>query len=369
VLLVVTTFCLYIMTTDEIDRNIIKALSEYEILSSQDLKDKIESKDYLNRTLSPDTYSSHMKNLVAEKVLEKNFENPRHGLKWIFYSLTESAKEEYLFQILEIKSKTKNKKIDLKKESDEEKRQKMYHLLFFLETQDHPVYELHTDQQLEDFLSKVNVAKNELKVEGEEIRAAFTTSWAPYRRLIPIDETLNVEPITSITPPYRVFITRYKLPNSYVRIWEERYAYYDYAGETAVRKELEGLKKKIEGLRDSNVSISLWRYAVPGISMSDLLNYKRYLFKHIYFTWDEAQRAFDLLKQKEIIKPVCVFFDEIRYSITDQALREVIIDCWNVFGTIEEIMMLTWLYLRKPKDREIKHATAFYGYKTTLKNI
>lgn len=118
---------------------------------------------------------------------------------------------------------------------------------------------------------------------------------------ITIDETLQVEPIDAITPPYRLSITTYDIPKSEIRIWKETYSYFDY------------------------------------------------------------NDTIDLLKQKGIIRWVYTFRGESRFSIADEFLSKAIIDCWNVFGIIDEITILTLKYLRRSSKEERNRMRYFHG--------
>src|SRR6266852_9486652 len=89
------------LNSEKIDSNIFKALYSFDRLYSEDLKKKIESKEYLGYTLSPDTYSSHLKNLIAYGKIKKRYDEPRQGLKWVSYELPETTKEESFFDVLQ----------------------------------------------------------------------------------------------------------------------------------------------------------------------------------------------------------------------------------------------------------------------------
>jgi hypothetical protein len=347
------------LNSEKIDRNIFKALYSFGRLYSEDLKKKLESKEYLGYALSPDTYSSHLKNLVADAKIKKTYDEPRQQLKWVSYELTEIAKEESFFDVLQVKSNTKQKNSITR----EEKNQKIYHLLFFFQTLGRIVYEL-PNGDFRQLLSKLKMEDNDLKIiENDILRQVTTASWLPFRNFLQIDKDLVVESISSITPPYRIFVTRYSIPDRRIKIWQERYAYFDPDGQTRMRPGLAGLKKKVRGIRDSDNSIKIWRYAIPGVSVTDLLNQERDFFKHIDFTYDEAQKAFDLLKKKGRIKQTYTFLHEPRFIIADKALADAITNCWKIYSIVEEMMILTWLYLRSPTYGEMRHVVSFYGDK------
>jgi nitroimidazol reductase NimA-like FMN-containing flavoprotein (pyridoxamine 5'-phosphate oxidase superfamily) len=73
------------------------------------------------------------------------------GLKWVSYSLTDSAKEEELYKVLQLESKRQNKRIKklriTKYSNEEEKNLTMYHLLFVLGSIGYRIYAICTNKQ------------------------------------------------------------------------------------------------------------------------------------------------------------------------------------------------------------------------------
>ena len=51
----------------ELNHAVMKILDRVEHLSNKKLKEMIESKEYLGKTLSPDTFYSHLKDMIADK--------------------------------------------------------------------------------------------------------------------------------------------------------------------------------------------------------------------------------------------------------------------------------------------------------------
>lgn len=99
----------------KIDKIIIEVLYEYEISrKSGELKYQIEK--ILCRTISPDTYSAHMNNLIKEKIVIKD--DKGRG-KEIFYSLSEYGK------------KLKKLKL-LRTDPDQDQFREIYANLFFI---------------------------------------------------------------------------------------------------------------------------------------------------------------------------------------------------------------------------------------------
>lgn len=356
---------------DKIDRTIIKALFENNTLSANELKRQVE-KSY--KKVWPSVFSFHRERLLKQKLINKN-DTGRRGSK-VYYFLTENTKQEYLAGILELRfdkgdggTKRRRTQNSIEKENEALKRQKMFLLLFFFGTVDRPVYDLRSEQELKQFLSNHGLSKNDLKVikegngEDEVLRATFTTAHPMHRLQIVIDNQLDVWPLSNITPPYRLYITRYEPILGRIKIWKERYAYFDYDDHTSIRTELNKIRKSMKNDFNggSNIQLYLYRYTLPGISAADLLNHKKFVFEHIDLTVEEVQKVLALLLEKRMLYEVFKFRGQSRFSITDSALEEVIADCWDILQIVREIAFITWMYLRKPNELERKWLAVFYG--------
>jgi len=184
-----------------------------------------------------------------------------------------------------------------------------------------------------------------------------------YHAQFVIDKELAVWPLSYVTPPYRLSVTRYEPISGGIKIWKERYAYFDYNEHTSIRIELNKIRQKMKSGFDggSNIQLYLYRYTLPGISAADLLNHKRFVFEHIDLTGEEVQKALAFLLEKKMIRKVLEFAKEPRFSIAEPALEEVIADCWDILQIVREIAFTTWMYLRKPNELERKWLAVFYG--------
>jgi hypothetical protein len=85
------------------------------------------------------------------------------------------------------------------------------------------------------------------------------------------------------------------------------------------------------------------------------------VFQHINLSKEGVKRAFALLKEKGLIRLAFVFQEEERYDIADEKLAKVIASCWQVFNTVLEALIMTWLYVRESRDTERKWLSILYG--------
>jgi predicted transcriptional regulator len=355
---------------DKIDKAIIKALYQNNTLSANELRRQVD-KSY--KRVWPSVFSFHRETLLEQALIDKNDTGRRGGR--VYYFLTEKAKDEYRADILELRlskednvSKRRRSQNSIE-ESEALKHQKMFLLLFFFGTVDRPVYQLRTEDELKQFLSNFRLSKNDIKVieEGngrrEDLTAIFTTPRLMYRMQIIIDNQLAVWPVSSITPPYRLYITQYEPILGRIKIWKERYAYFDYDDHTSIRRELNKIRHSIKNDFNggSNIQVYLYRYNLPGISAADLLNHERFVFEHIDLTGEEVKRALTVLLEKGMICKVFEFDREPRFSIAEPALEEVITNCWEILQTVREIAFTTWMYFRGPTEPERKWLAVFYG--------
>ncbi len=370
-----------------LDKSIIRALNADSELSYNEIHRRV-NKDY--RMVADTVLSYHLQILEQQKKYISGRIIRDKGVR-VYYSLTDKARQQYQFGVLEfsptITKEGKIKKIKGNKfqteETEESKRKKMYMLLFFIGTVNHPIYLPKSKKEFQDFLSEIGLADivnehddidiwlKQIPKRSERIILATNTETQLSDTLfLPIDDNVQALPIPSITPPYRLFITLYSVPMHRVTFWKEEYAYFDYSSEyekEAWRPELEEFRKQIKKktVKAKNITVEAYRYTVPGISISDLLNKDRsFAFEYIDINQQEAQEAFSLLKENGLLKAEFEFMGETRYSIADESLIEVISACGDVSVTLYDAMTMTWFYIRGPTELERQWLATFFGHKT-----
>ena len=83
------------------------------------------------------------------------------------------------------------------------------------------------------------------------------------------------------------------------------------------------------------------------------MNPERFPFKNTLFTPTQIQKAFDSLLMLKVIKPIGTVDGEIRYTLTDESLKDLVVDCWQVHNWIIQKMNLKWMYeTKKPVRRK-----------------
>ncbi|MGN6631022.1 MAG: hypothetical protein ACTHKP_02120 [Nitrososphaeraceae archaeon] len=233
----------------KIDKIIIEVLYEYEISrKSGELKYQIEK--ILCRTISPDTYSAHMNNLIKEKIVIKD--DKGRG-KEIFYSLSEYGK------------KLKKLKL-LRTDPDQEQFREIYANLFFyciLQGQ-----EYNTDD-LPQLLVDIEVSSKDLKIERiDEVG----------------DRPIIRDPINAGETQLRFnIVTHYRaMRNVYIR-------------EFTIYNE----NKVNGGIKEYT---TYW-YTVPGMSLENFIGRIPDFKPKI----EDLRRAFELLSNEDLIRPLWNF--------------------------------------------------------------
>jgi hypothetical protein len=148
---------------------------------------------------------------------------------------------------------------------------------------------------------------------------------------------------------------------------------YDNQGKIILKRVIRKDEKERIKLGREKVKIndfSYYYYMLPagGVSVSDLVDYKEFVFEHTGLTHEEVTKCFEILKGMDIIRPTKVLFGEIRYSfnpVYDQ-LKKLLREYWSIQGTIFAKMNRIWLYIRKPTLEEQKWLELFYGEKRAM---
>lgn len=268
----------------KIDKIIIEVLYEYEISrKSGELKYQIEK--ILCRTISPDTYSAHMNNLIKEKIVIKD--DKGRG-KEIFYSLSEYGK------------KLKKLKL-LRSDPDQDQFREIYANLFFyciLQGQ-----EYNTDD-LPQLLIDIGVSSKDLKIERiDEVG----------------DRPIVKDSINAGETQLRFnIVTHYRaIRNVYIR-------------EFTIYNE----NKVNGGIKEYT---TYW-YTVPGISLENFIGRIPDFKPKI----EDLRRAFELLSNEDLIRPFMEFQGETRYVFSDDALADLVKDLTMFENLEQELINYKW---------------------------
>ena len=108
---------------------------------------------------------------------------------------------------------------------------------------------------------------------------------------------------------------------------------------------------------------------LPGISPHDKQKITGHVFEHILIqntqTEYNIEELFDLLEKEKIIhrihSPVLYELGETRYDMIDEDLKQMIFDCWKIFGAVHIRMQFTWKNFRRPTKEEITWVKIIWG--------
>ncbi|CAN5356433.1 hypothetical protein BH18THE2_BH18THE2_22710 [soil metagenome] len=311
-------------------------------------------------------FNFHLKRLRKEENVIDKYDNPIRGTR-VYYFLTENGKQKYQFYYHPVLSK------DL---LDEERRQNVYQLLFFFVSKYYDqdvIYRLDSEEKFENFLSKINMSKNMLEV----VSTVHNDSGGMY----PIDNKIYESKTT----------TEFK-PIQGVKIWKDDHHDCTWFATSAPVRSLHVKHRKItckkaydqgrivlkftrrwdegkgKARREEKAKIddfSYYYYTLPigGVSVLDVVDHREFVFEHAGFTTEEVRKAFDRLKEMDIIRPTKVLFGEIRYSFnpSHESLKELLREYWRIPGEVLAKMNRIWQYVRGPTSEEQKWLELFYG--------
>lgn len=346
-----------------IDVRILTALSKSNTRHFNNLYETVK-KSEKGKIMSRSVFTFHLNKLMNDGIVGKHDEGQR-GTR-VYYFLTDSGKQQYRFY----------------PSNELEKKERfggVYQLLFFFVSKYHDKgisYRLDSEEEFENFLSKIHISREDLVVDS----VRYDNSGGMY----PVDKKMY----QSRT------ITEFKLVSG-VKIWKEDHYGCTWFSLRAMNIDPYGIhhkrtykitydarrkillkyvrKKEIDeeiatGREKVKVNdFSRYYYTLPvgGVSVSDVVNHKDFVFEHGGFTPEEVQKAVDLLKQEDIIRPTKVLFGETRYSFnpTHEPLKELLNEYWDIQHSIFAKMNRIWRYIRKPTSDERRWLELFYGEK------
>lgn len=329
--------------------------------------------------LKPEEYQDLTESISEfgqEKLIERDNDSPRKGAK-VYYSLTENGRKKYKYFH---NSSLSNEQID------EEKLEKLYQLLFFVDAVLNPLAVIKSEQELEYLLSTNHKSKDDLLVDfrysggfprlllKKEDYFSYSKGFAGFERLLLKEDYKEIRTkmteditegkirITENTLYYNVVTTKFKSTSSDFDIWKEDHHYLPLAG----AEPLWQLYQKQE-LKDAKTSF-FYYIRLSGVSISNLFRESRPAFlNNIDITDEEVMEGFARLEKDGIIRPINDLFGEKRYSISPdhELLRELLRWYWKIFEVARLKMELIWQFFRRPTYHEEKWFELFYGEKLT----
>ena len=230
----------------------------------------------------------------------------------------------------------------------------------------------------DNFLSRIHVSKSDLEVDS--VQRSDSTGMYPIENKMYESKT-----ITKFRPVKEVKVwkedhhqcTSFSLRSigSSYRIRGKityRIAYDDQGKivlKRVIRKE-ERERKKIGSEKVKINDFSYYYYILPtgGVSVSEVVDYRDFVFEHAGLTHEEVRKSIEILKGMGIVRPTKVLFGEIRYSLNPayDPLKKLLREYWSIQHTIFAKMNWIWNYIRKPTSEEQKWLELFYGEKTSM---
>jgi hypothetical protein len=277
----------------EIDNIIINELSMNEFISFLELKKRVERS--LSRTLSFQTYSDHLKKMIKDKILNKKDTYERG--KPVFYSLSDDAKRQRQLNLLGVSPK----QILFRN---------IYEKIFFYEIYHTPLKVIGSEQELDRFLSEINMTRADLKEihsNNHKLEIAIKYEQKRYADT----DTLYY------TGDSDIHITR-------TEYWEAcKYYKNKYATE--------------------------YTCTLPGISLKEFLGNP---FMGVRFESANVEETLSLLIKNGLIKPGIIFRGDMRYMIADRDLRYLIHALSHILYREGEWLKHKWNYFEEPTREE-----------------
>ena len=292
---------------EEIDNSIIDMLNKNKKMYYMGLYRAI-CKAY--KKISIDAFNFHLKTMRDKNLIDRQ-DSKERGKK-VYYFLSEKAKQEQRLKILQFKSQ--EGKINLKRESDEGRRQKLYFLMLLFLQNWKPVYGV---EGLNIILEDANISEKDLIVEKKK---------------------------KEVQGDQHIVSTMFKPISGLV-----------------IRKQ--------EIFKESNKENYRVEYncVLPGVSIDEILkDSNRIAFKHNKFRRTEVEDTLDLARKEGLLKLI-KFGDDFRYIVADDALENLLRECWCLYSAIFYKMERKWKFICSPTKEECKWLELFHGTKKANK--
>jgi DNA-binding HxlR family transcriptional regulator len=317
------------------------------------------------RKISRTTFSYHLKRLVDDDLIERRDPGTR-GTAVNYYPTDYGKRYLRLFP-----SETQEKK---------ERLERVYQLLFFFISKYHEegiTHRLDSEGQFESFLSRLKISKNDLIVES--IRRYNSGGAYPIEKKMYEGTTITTfKPISGLKiwkedhHQCTWFSLKYMAMGSTHEIRHKRTYKIEYDDRRKIvlkrimkKEEVEEARTAREKSKIDDFSYYYCRFPVGGISISDIIDRREFVFENAGFTIEEISRAFDLLKEEGIFRPTKILFGEVRYSFNPahESLKGLLKEYWRIPHHILAIMNRIWQNLRGPTPEERKWLELFHGEK------
>jgi hypothetical protein len=329
------------------------------------------------KRISFETFNSHISGLVVSKTLNKD--DSQYRGKKVYYRLTSRSKKQVRLRIYE--SKTEREKNELLKESDSQRRLKLYLLILLgpFPQSDEPDEEFHINISEEKFakiIKKRNISETDLRIIEDKVyeentfpllqewELEFANGAVPglmdlcYNKL---KDNLESRPVLAkrIRNLERLCTTRQlnmmDLISGFFKI--TRCTTFRTPDNFVIERQEFGLKT--EEYREQSFHFVDYDIKVRGFTISDIINQrKRKFFPHMQFTKKEIEEALNLAIEHEII--ICRKFIGNRFLISDPDLDSLLDRLSKEIGSmLYTVSRLSELF--RPTIQERQYLENFLG--------
>jgi DNA-binding HxlR family transcriptional regulator len=307
---------------EKIDLSIIECLEKNGKLHYNGLYDQV---CFTYRGVSPDTFSRHLKKLVADGYIEKTW----NGIgRKASHCLTEKARQQARMGTLDFKSEKERVKSGINSEGV--KRQKLYILLLLFRHRS--IYKFDTETGFDNFLSQFKLTRHQL-IQTPYPKFIYVSGDRSYRYL----GTAWRSPSNDIEITKHDIIHRKDSAGKLHRVTQPEFYYYC----------------SVKGLTEREIIYSDLRFASSPLEI----------------TKEQAEEAFSILRDENLLRPIAMYNDEFIYAISDERLDKFLQYCLGVYEFVSDLIIGIWDSIRNPNSNEKEWLEFFIGKEGTNRII
>ena len=303
---------------EELDPSIIKCLENNSKLHYNGLYTLVCS---TYRTVSPETFSSHIKKLVDSGYIDK-FSNGIGKKAWL--SLTDKARRQARMETLDFKSGKERAKPNVNSEGISLKQLCVLLLLFRRPT----IYKFDTETGFDNFLSQFKLTRQQL-----------IQTRSPKFICVSGDRSYQFKETAWEAPSNDIEITRHDVTH---------------------RKDSTGKLHRV-------MQPEFYYYCrVKGLTEREIIYTDIHLPSSFFkITKIQAKKVFSILRKENFLKPIAKYNDEFIYAISDKRFDKFLQDCLELYESISDLIIGVWDSIRPPWSEEIDWLEFFIGKKGT----
>jgi hypothetical protein len=318
-----------LVTRDEIHKNIQDILIEHKQKEQEGYKQYLHFSELYRRlnkrtdkkAISYRDFNKVLEDMVTEKKIRKvqSIEDNNKRLPKVLYSLTEDAIKEHRFGILGI-------------DPEKERLRRLYKLLFFYAAIS-PIRNISEEQ-----FDKI---KNELVIESR-LHTVGTNS-----------TDIIYKPKPTIIESFRIII--YELSDLGPKRETKFFHYY---------KPWSFIKEEIVNLVVTNTTVGRKK------KMSQNSIVMPFVSSLFHFTEQEINKAFDILRDTHLIRPVQdLILNQTRFIIADESLQKLVNEIWTIHWLEQQVLKSKMNYFEPPNGKEIQWLKQIYDENEAMKII